>query len=234
MLSKFLSNNKKTKSVSNYVVHQVDLWSNGGKRMNLPNLLIPLMVIIPITCALFLNLLHEKSRTVKVISIVVAIAIPIIPLLANYGVQFFGGYPPLIQNPSIATGLPAIITNTALYSFHPAITYVFGSAQRLMVFILGMVALFVIFISLYEVKKPSGVYIYLILMGTASIFAMILSDDIFNLYVFFEIAALAQVGIVLVSKVKGNYETALKYMIVGSIASPMLLIRNSITFRCHW
>jgi len=192
--------------------------------MNLPNLLIPLMVIIPITCALFLNLLHEKSRTVKAISMVVAIAIPIIPLLANYGVQFFGGYPPLIQNPSIATGLPEIITNTALYSFHPAITYVFGSAQRLMVFILGMVALFVIFISLYEVKKPSGVYIYLILMGTASIFAMLLSDDIFNLYVFFEIAALAQVGIVLVSKVKGNYETALQYMIVGSIAAPMLLL----------
>jgi energy-converting hydrogenase B subunit F len=192
--------------------------------MNLPNLLIPLMVIIPITCALFLNLLHEKSRTVKAISMVVAIAIPIIPLLANYGVQFFGGYPPLIQNPSIAIGLPEIITNTALYSFHPAITYVFGSAQRLMVFILGMVALFVIFISLYEVKKPSGVYIYLILMGTASIFAMLLSDDIFNLYVFFEIAALAQVGIVLVSKVKGNYETALQYMIVGSIAAPMLLL----------
>jgi len=192
--------------------------------MNLPNLLIPLMVIIPITCALFLNLLHEKSRVVKVISIIVALALPTIPLLANYGIQYFGGYPPLIQNPTIATGLPALITGTQLYIFHPAITYVYGSAQKLMIFILGMVALFAIFISLYEVKKPSGVYAYLMLMGTASIMAMLLSDDIFNLYVFFEIAALAQVGIVLVSKIEHNYETALKYMILGSIASPMLLI----------
>ncbi|MGZ7135202.1 MAG: proton-conducting transporter transmembrane domain-containing protein, partial [Methanobacterium sp.] len=54
--------------------------------------------------------------------------------------------------------------------------------------------------------------------------AIILSDDIFNLYVFFEIAAIAQVGIIIASKIKGNYETALKYMILGSIASPLLLV----------
>ena len=84
--------------------------------MNLPGFLIPLMVIIPITCALFLNLLHEKSRTVKAISIIVALALPIIPLLANYGIQYFGGYPPLIQNPTIATGLPTLITGTQLYT----------------------------------------------------------------------------------------------------------------------
>lgn len=188
------------------------------------NLLIPLMVIIPITCALFLNLLHERSRTVKAISIIVALALPIVPLIANYGIQYFGGYPPLAQNPAIATGLPDIITGTALNIFHPAITYVYGSAQKLMIVVLGIVAMFAIFISLYEVKKPSGVYIYLMLMGVAAIMAMLLSDDIFNLYVFFEIAALAQVGIVLVSKVNLNYETALKYMILGGIASPMLLI----------
>ncbi len=99
------------------------------------------MVIIPITCALFLNLLHERSRTVKVISIIVALALPTVPLLANYGVQYFGGYPPLAQNPTIATGLPALITGTALNIFHPAITYVYGSAQKIMIFILGFVAL---------------------------------------------------------------------------------------------
>ncbi len=188
------------------------------------NLLIPLMVIIPITCALFLNLLHERTRTVKVISILAALALPLVPIIANYGTHYFGGYEPLVMNPTISTGLPALITGTALNVFHPAITYVFGGAQQLMIFILGIVALFAIFISLYEVKKPSGVYIYLMLMGTASVIAMLLSDDIFNLYVFFEIAALAQVGIVLVSKVKNNYETALKYMILGNIAAPLLLV----------
>jgi len=214
---------KKNKNSVKCLYCSLLFWSNGGGRMNLPNLLIPLMVIIPITCALFLNLLHERTRTVKIISIVVAFALPIIPLFANYGTQYFGGYAPLIQSP-ISADLPTLITGTALYVFHPAITYVYGSAQKLMIFILGIVGLFAIFISLYEVKKPSGVYIYLMLMGIASITAMLLSDDIFNLYVFFEIAALAQVGIVLVSKIKNNYETALKYMILGGIASPILLL----------
>lgn len=188
------------------------------------NLLIPLMVIIPLTCALLLNVIHGKDRTVKIISVVVALALPVLPLLAGYGTQYFGGYVPLAQNSAIASGLPTSITGSALSLFHPAITYFFGSGQKLMLFILGVVALFSIFTSLYEVKRPSGVYAYLLFMLAASIAALILTDDIFNLYVFFEIAALTQVGIILVSRVKGNYETALKYMILGGIASPMLLI----------
>ena len=61
-------------------------------------------------------------------------------------------------------------------------------------------------------------------MGTAAVTAVVLTDDIFNLYVFFEIAALAQVGVILCSGVERNYETALKYMLIGGVAAPMLLL----------
>lgn len=188
------------------------------------NLLIPLMVIVPILCALFLNLLHKKDRTIKTITILLALTLPALPILANYGLHYFGGYAPLVENPTLATNLPSMITGTALNTFHPAITYSFQSAQQLFVFILGLVALLAIFTSLYESRRPSGVYGYMMFMGVAAMTAIILTDDIFNLYVFFEIAALATVGIVLVSNIKGNYETALKYMILGSIASPLLLL----------
>jgi energy-converting hydrogenase B subunit F len=188
------------------------------------NLLIPLMVIVPILCALFLNLLHKKDRTIKVVTILLALTLPALPILANYGLHYFGGYAPLVENPTLATNLPSIITGTALNTFHPAITYSFQSAQQLFVFILGLVALLAIFTSLFETRRPSGVYAYMMFMGVAAVTAVLLTDDIFNLYVFFEIAALATVGIVLVSNVKGNYETALKYMIMGSIAAPLLLL----------
>ena len=188
------------------------------------NLIIPLMVIVPILCALFLNLLHKKDRTIKTITILLALTLPALPILANYGLHYFGGYAPLVENPTLATNLPSMITGTALNTFHPAITYSFQSAQQLFVFILGLVALLAIFTSLYESRRPSGVYGYMMFMGVAAMTAIILTDDIFNLYVFFEIAALATVGIVLVSNIKGNYETALKYMILGSIASPLLLL----------
>jgi energy-converting hydrogenase B subunit F len=188
------------------------------------DLLIPLMVIVPITCALFLNLLHKKDNTIKFIAILGALILPALPILANYGLHYFGGYAPLIQNPIPDASLPSLITGTALNVFHPAITYSFQSAQKLFVFILGLVALLTIFISLFETRRPSGVYAYMMFMGAAAVTAIILTDDIFNLYVFFEISALATVGIVLVSRMEGNYETALKYMIMGSVAGPLLLL----------
>lgn len=188
------------------------------------NLLIPLMVIVPILCALFLNLLHKKDRTIKTIAIILALILPALPILANYGLHYFGGYAPLIENPTLSNNLPSLITGTALNTFHPAITYSFQGAQKIFVFILGLVGLLAVFTSLYETRRPSGVYGYMMFMGIAALTAILLTDDIFNLYVFFEIAALATVGIVLVSNVKGNYETALKYMILGSITAPLLLL----------
>ncbi|MGZ4857095.1 MAG: proton-conducting transporter transmembrane domain-containing protein, partial [Methanobacteriaceae archaeon] len=188
------------------------------------DLLIPLMVIIPITCALFLNLLHKNDRTIKTIAILAALTLPALPILANYGLHYFGGYAPLVNNTIPNTSLPPLITGTALNIFHPAITYSFQSAQKLFIFILGLVALMAIFTSMYETRRPSGVYAYMMFMGAAAVTAIVLTDDIFNLYVFFEIAALATVGIVLVSQIEGNYETALKYMIMGSIAGPLLLL----------
>ncbi|NYB51819.1 MAG: energy conserving hydrogenase EhbF [Methanobacteriaceae archaeon] len=188
------------------------------------NILIPLMVIVPILCALFLNLLHKKDRTVKTIAIILALILPSLPIIANYGFHYFGGYAPLIENPSLSSNLPSIITGTVLNTFHPAITYSFQSAQKIFVFILGLVGLLAVFTSLFETRRPSGVYGYMMFMGIAAVTAVLLTDDIFNLYVFFEIAALATVGIVLVSNIKGNYETALKYMILGGIAAPLLLL----------
>jgi energy-converting hydrogenase B subunit F len=188
------------------------------------NPLIAIMVILPITCALLLNLLHNKDKTIKILALISALALPLIPLLINYGMHYFGGYEPLIQNPTLAPGLSSIVNVSALSTFHPAITYSFASAQQLFIFVLGMVAFLAIFTSLSETKRPSGVYTFLMFMGTAAVTAIILSDDIFNLYVFFEIAALTQVGIIICSNVEKNYETALKYMILGNIAAPMLLL----------
>ncbi|MCE5213473.1 MAG: energy conserving hydrogenase EhbF [Methanobacterium sp.] len=186
--------------------------------------LIPIMVILPIASALFLNFLHKNDRTIKILAIITALILPIIPLITSYGTHYFGGYAPLAENSAIAQGLPALITSTQLFIFHPAITYVFSSAQQLMIFILGLVAFFAIFTSLNETKKPSGVYTFLMFMGTASVTAILLSDDIFNLYVFFEIAALAQVGIIVASGVKNSIETALKYILLGNIAGPLMLL----------
>lgn len=70
-------------------------YTNRRDYMDYMNSLIPLMVIIPITCALFLNLLHERDRTIKVLSVIVHFNNS--PTFANYGTHYFGGYAPLIR-----------------------------------------------------------------------------------------------------------------------------------------
>lgn len=188
------------------------------------NDLIPLMVIIPITCALLLNLFHKKDKTVIILALIVAIVLPLIPIFANYGLYYFGGHAPLITNPTLLSSLPSSIANSTLAIFHPAVTYSYGALQKLFIFILGIVAFFAIFTSLNQNKKISGPFMFLMFMGTAAVTAIMLSDDIFHIYIFFEIAALAQTGIILTSATENNYETALKYLILGSIGGPLLLL----------
>jgi len=184
---------------------------------------IPLMVIIPIFSALILNLFHKKDKTVKIIAILTAIILPIIPFIASYGIHFFGGHPPL-YNSTMLNALPSNISESFLTLLHPAITYSYESLQKVFIFVLGIVVFFTILNSLSLNKKVSGPYMFLIFMGTAAVTALLLSDDIFHMYVLFEIAVLAQVGIVLTSNIDDNYETALKYLILGSIGGPLLLL----------
>ena len=187
---------------------------------------IPLMVIIPMICAILVNLIHGSEKITKVIAWIAAICLPIIPLVATYGYQFFGSYKPLLAG-NLTSLLPqasqAIISGSVLEIFHPAITYAFGPGQQVILFVLGLVAMCAVFISIAETKKTSGVYLFMLFMLSAALMAFILTDDIFNLYVFFEIAALVQVGLILVSRVRGNYETGLKYMLLGEIGGSFML-----------
>ena len=175
------------------------------------NELIPLMVIVPMMAALLISAFSRFNKVSKILAFVVAICLPIIPLLSNYGLHYFGGYEPMLDN----------VTSTM---FHPAITYSFTFLQQIFIAMIGLLTFLVIFIYLTKYKKVSGPYLFLLFMGTAAVTAMMLTDDIFHMFVFFEILALAQVGIVAASSIDYSYEMALKYMILGSIGSPIMLL----------
>ena len=160
------------------------------------NELIPLMVIVPMMAALLLSAFSKFNKVIKVLAFVVAIILPIIPIASNYGLHFFGGYQPMVDN----------VTNIV---YHPAITYSFTFMQQIFIAMIGILTFLVIFIYLTKYKKVSGSYLFLLFMGTASVTALILTDDIFHMFVFFEILALAQVGIVAASSIDYSTEMAL-------------------------
>ncbi|WP_405304136.1 energy conserving hydrogenase EhbF [Methanobrevibacter sp.] len=175
------------------------------------NNLIPLMVIVPMMAALLISAFSRFNKVSKILAFVVAICLPLIPLLSNYGLHYFGGYEPILDN----------VTSTV---FHPAITYSFTFVQQIFIAMIGLLTFLVIFIYLTKYRKISGPYLFLLFMGTAAVTALMLTDDIFHMFVFFEILALAQVGIVAASSIDYSYEMALKYMILGSIGSPIMLL----------
>lgn len=182
------------------------------------DMLIPLMVIIPIFCALIVNTLQGHDKVMRWISIIVAIVLPVIAILASVGSQYFGGH----SSSLISSALPATLASVS--SLSPGIVYVFSNLNRIFIFLVGIVAFLSLFTYFSEKRKVSGPYLYLIFMGVASVTALLLSNDIFNMYVFFEIVALTQVGIIVASSTDEKYETALKYLILGSIGGPILLL----------
>ncbi|MFM5881946.1 energy conserving hydrogenase EhbF [Methanobrevibacter gottschalkii] len=175
------------------------------------NELIPLMVIVPLMAALIISAFSKFNKATKIFAFVIAICLPLIPLLSNYGLHYFGGYEPILDN----------VTNVV---YHPAITYSFTFFQQIFIAMIGLLTFLVVFVYLTKYKEISGPYLFLLFLGTAAVTAMILTDDIFHMFVFFEILALAQVGIVAASSIDYSYEMALKYMILGSIGSPIMLL----------
>ncbi|MBR4396680.1 MAG: hydrogenase, partial [Methanobrevibacter sp.] len=91
------------------------------------NYLIPLMVVIPILAALIVNIFGGKDKVVKAISLVVAIAIPLIAIFAAVGIQYFGGHDPTL----IANSLPANLAGALAASYNTGIVYVFENIERI-------------------------------------------------------------------------------------------------------
>ena len=119
------------------------------------NYLIPLMVVIPILAALIVNIFGGKDKAVKAISIVVAIAIPLIAIFAAVGIQYFGGHDPTL----LANALPSNLAGTLAASYNTGIVYVFENIERIFIFLMGIVAFLAVLTYFSEKKEVSGPYL---------------------------------------------------------------------------
>ena len=66
------------------------------------NELIPLMVIVPLMAALIISACSRFNKATKAFAFIVAICLPLIPLASNYGLHYFGGYEPILDNSGAA------------------------------------------------------------------------------------------------------------------------------------
>ncbi len=153
-----------------------------------------------------------------------------IPLLASFLTLFLKNY---LRYVSVATNsLLLVLAYFAIdslpitedISFHSplAISFVLtkGSAFFMTLFI-GISWLFSLYNINQESRKDIFILTNMLLIGTIG---LVLSGDIFNIYIFFEISSITAYILTSLNRDAKAYNGAIKYMIIGSIASIFLLI----------
>ena len=153
-----------------------------------------------------------------------------IPLLASFLTPFYKNYLRII---SVLINLILAGMVVFLSSKLPIKEYVSFDSPLSIVFLvdsasLFFVALFVgvmLYFSLYNIKEKSSTAIFVVTnIFTAGVFGLVLSGDIFNMYIFFEIASISAYILTGLNRDQAAYAGAIKYMIVGAIASIFLLL----------
>ncbi len=78
--------------------------------------------------------------------------------------------------------------------------------------------------------KQVGVYYTLYLLLMSSMIGIVLTNDIFNMYVFVEISAITAVAIICVKETKETIEASLKYLILSAFGSALVLMGIALVY----
>lgn len=182
--------------------------------MNVEDFFVPaLLVAFPLIAAICLNFIHGKDRAVKGFAILCIIVVLLLPWITQYGIYWFGGHP-YVDN---MKG-----TNIMIEKLNLAIVYNYGVIQKFFIALMALLASAAIIIHFLE--KASGVYAAMIMLGIASASAVIMADDVFNIFVFLEILTISQAALVIAVGTIKAYKTAIKYLILGGVAGSSILL----------
>ena len=90
--------------------------------------------------------------------------------------------------------------------------------------------LILIYCSVY-ITKEKVKYYALILILVAAMMGLVLTVDLFNLYVFFEMTSIASYALAAVNKEVDNFEGVLKYLVIGSFGGLFILLAIIISYQ---
>lgn len=152
-----------------------------------------------------------------------------IPLLAIFLTPFWK------NNLRIVSVIVNIILLYIAYSFSsqlPIKEFISFNSPLSITFVLNNVSLFFVSLfiiisllfSIYNIKEKNDKAIFILLNTLlVGVFGLVLSFDIFNIYIFFEMISISGYILSSLNKDKKAYSGAIKYMIIGSIASIFIL-----------
>jgi len=154
----------------------------------------------------------------------------VIPLLASFLAPFFKGY---LKYVSVIINILLLAFALSFIGKLPITEYISFDSPLSISFVLDSASLFFVVLftsimtlfSIYNINAKSRRDVFILSnMLLASVCGLVLSGDIFNIYIFFEIASITAYIMTSLQKDKQAYSGAIRYMIMGSVASVFLLI----------
>ncbi|MBN1434128.1 hypothetical protein JW921_05165 [Candidatus Fermentibacterales bacterium] len=172
---------------------------------------IPLFVAVPLAGAFAIALLGKKTRIIPngmaliVTGGLIAFSIIAMRMFSLFGVHTYklGAWPAPFGIVMVLDGLTAF-----------------------MLFTVSLIAFLVILFSISYMERYSGRWQFytLFLLMVAGMNGVIVTGDMFNLFVFLEVAAVASYALVAFGTEKHELEAAFKYAVMGSVGSLFVLL----------
>ncbi len=175
--------------------------------------LIPLYILIPLGVAFLSAILGRLSHNIA-------------KALLNLALVFLTGLTVYLIINAEGTLVYRVGGFTDLGSIPIAIFMVMDGFTRLLLLIISLVGLLVAFYSLSYTTQytAEGKFYILFSLMLAGMYGIVLSGDLFNMYVFLEIASIASYTLVSFGIEKQQLEASFKYQILGGIASLLVLL----------
>lgn len=172
---------------------------------------------------------------VLLLLLAMALTIPLATRLSNLEIKIFMTYSLVVATMlSVATVIRVLQSGAYVYHFglrDPMIgvEFVVDEFSAVMVALVMILSTLIVFYSYRDVEHeiyPHLVpgYYTLVFLLMFSMIGMILTNDLFNLYVFMEILSLTSCGIVSIKRKKENLLASMKYLMLGTIGSVSILM----------
>ncbi len=178
--------------------------------------IIPLFVAIPLGAAFFIPMVGRKNaRLSDTLANLVTLALLVmaVSVIGKNGVYWMGGWVPRL---GIPLGINLVLDGVSI-------------------FMLVTITLISFMVTLYSIqymdKFTSKARFYsLFLLMEAGMLGVALTGDLFNLYVFLEIASIASYALVAFGCEHEELEASFKYLVLGSVGSSMILFAIAIMY----
>ena len=174
--------------------------------------LIPVFVALPLAAALLLQLVARRNRAIaEWLNILTMLALVVMTFLAlgGRGIYNLGGWPTPI-------GIDLRLDELSV----------------LMLMVVNVIGLAVAIYSVDYMRRftASSHFYGLFLLMVTGMNGVILAGDLFNLYVFLEVAAVASYSLVAFGCAHEELEASFKYIVLGSLSSALILIGVALVY----